>query len=153
MQSFTLWQQATIEITPLLLVCVTYIRVLLFAHIPFVVNRTFNATPTKRLQQHSLLFTTNRTDRVVFLWRLHQARPSHPGHSTILLQSESPSGMCAKLHTVAASNNIDHLTRSLYYCLFAPHIYGCYSSRTSCSWWIAHSTQRQRRGCSSFSMP
>ena len=30
------------------------------------------------------------------------ARPSHPGHSTILLQSESPSGMCAKLRTVAA---------------------------------------------------
>jgi len=26
-------------------------------------------------------------------------------------------------------------------------IYGCYSSRTSHSWWIAHSTQRQWRGC------
>jgi len=33
------------------------------------------------------------------------------------------------------------------YCLFAPHIYGCYSSHTSRSWWIAHSTQRHRRGC------
>ena len=42
----------------------------------------------------------------------------------ILLRSESPSGMCAKLRTVAASNNRVHLTRSLYYCLFAPHIYG-----------------------------
>jgi len=30
-----------------------------------------------------------------------------------LLQSESPSGMCAKLHTVAASNNRVHPTRSL----------------------------------------
>jgi len=39
------------------------------------------------------------------------------------------------------------ITRSLYYYLFVPHIYGCYSSRTSRSWWIAHSTQRQRRGC------
>jgi len=37
-------------------------------------------------------FTTNCTDCVFFLWRLHQARPSHPGHSTILLRSESPSG-------------------------------------------------------------
>jgi len=55
--------------------------------------------------------------------------------------------MCAKLHTVAASNNRDHPTRSLYYCLFAPHIYGCCSSRTSRSWWITHSTQRQLRGC------
>jgi len=30
--------------------------------------------------------------------------------------------MCAKLRTVAASNNRDHAPQSLYYCLFAPHI-------------------------------
>ena len=30
--------------------------------------------------------------------------------------------MCAKLHTVAASNNRVHMPWSLYYCLFAPHI-------------------------------
>ena len=41
----------------------------------------------------------------------------------VLLQSEIPSGMCAKLRTVAASNNRDHPTRSLYYCLLAPHTY------------------------------
>jgi len=29
--------------------------------------------------------------------------------------------MCTKLHTVAASNNRDQPTRSLYYCLFTPH--------------------------------
>ena len=40
-----------------------------------------------------------------------------------MLRSEIPSGMCAKLRTVAASNNRDHPTRSLYYCLFAPHTY------------------------------
>ena len=28
-----------------------------------------------------------------------------------------------------------------------PHIYGCYSSRTSRLWWITHSMQHQRRGC------
>jgi len=38
-------------ITLLLLVRATYIWVLFFAHIPFVVNRTFNATLTERLQQ------------------------------------------------------------------------------------------------------
>ena len=38
---------------------------------------------------------------------------------------------CAKLHTVAASNNRNDTPQSLYYCLFVPHIYGCYSSRTS----------------------
>jgi len=41
--------------------------------------------------------------------------------------------------TLAACNNTDHLTRSLNYCLFVPSIYGCYSSHTSRSWWIAQS--------------
>ena len=83
-QSFTLWQQASIEIrrslllSPLvstincslasqallevtqqddsnritlsLLVCATFVWALFFAHIPFVVNRTFNAMPTERLK-------------------------------------------------------------------------------------------------------
>jgi len=40
-----------------------------------------------------------------------------------LLRSEIPSGMCAKLHTVAASNNRDYASLSLCYCLFAPLIY------------------------------
>jgi len=31
--------------------------------------------------------------------------------------------MCAKLRTVAASNNRDHAPHSLYYCLFAPRTY------------------------------
>jgi len=57
--------------------------VLFFTHISFVVNHTINATPPERLQQHPLLFTTNRTDRTFFVWRLNSARPSHPGHSTI----------------------------------------------------------------------
>jgi len=49
-----------------------------------------------------------------------QAAPgttSHPGHSTILLRSESPSGMCGKLRTVAASNNRDHAPQSLSFLL------------------------------------
>ena len=112
-----------------------------------MVNCTFNTTPTERLLQHPPLFTTNSTDRTSFLWRFHTTQPSHPGHSTILLQSESLSGKCAKLHTVVASNNRDHMPWSLYYNLFVPHIHGCHSSRTPRSWWIAHSTQRQRRGC------
>jgi len=66
-----------------------------------------------------------------------------------MLQSESPSSMCAKLHTVPASNNRVHTPRSLYYCLFAPLIYGCSFSRTFRSWWTAHSAQRQLGGCNS----
>jgi len=84
-----------------------YIIVLFFTHIPFVVNHTINATPPERLQ-HPLLFTMNHIDRMFFVWRLNSARPPHPGHSTILLRSEIPSSMCAKLRTAAASNNRDH---------------------------------------------
>jgi len=96
--------------------------VLFFTHIPFVVDHTINATPPERLQQHTLHFTMNCTNRTFFVWRMNSARPSHPGHSTILLRSEIPSVICAKLCTVAARNNRVHMPWSLYYCLFAPCI-------------------------------
>ena len=41
---------------------------------------------------------------------------------SMLLRSEIPSGICAKLRTVAASNNRVHMPWSLCYCLFAPHV-------------------------------
>jgi len=53
-------------ITLLLLVRATYIWVLFFTHIPFVVNHTFDAIPTESLQQHlecSVLFSSG-TDAV-----------------------------------------------------------------------------------------
>jgi len=157
-QSFTLWQQATTEFTRRdhsIIACSHHIYILLFfAHIPFVVNHTINTMPTERLQQHPLRFTMNRTDRTFYLWRLHTAQPLHPGHSTILLRLESPSGKCAKFSTMIASNNRVHMPWSLYYCLFVPHIYiYCCFSCTSCSWWITQSTQRQRRGCNSNHSP
>jgi len=55
-QSFALWQQTTIEITchdHSGIACsrhIYYIWVSSFVHIPFVVNRTFNATPTEKMQ-------------------------------------------------------------------------------------------------------
>ena len=63
------------------------------------------------------------------------------------MRSEIPSGMSAKFRTVAASNNRDHARNLSYYCLFALHIWWCYSSRTSRLWWITQSTQHHRRGC------
>ena len=118
--------------------------VLFFAHIPFVVNHTFDATPAERLQQHPLFVTTNRSDCTCFLWRLHLVRPSHPDHSTTLLRSENLSGMCAQLCTVAANNNRVHPPRSLHLLLVrSTHIWCC-SSRTSRLWWIAHSTPAER---------
>jgi len=105
------------------------------------VNRTFNATSTERLQQRPLLFAVNRTYRTFFLRKLHLAPPSHSGQSTTLLWWESPAGKYAKLHTVEASNNRDPTSCSIYFCLFATHIYWRCSSRTSRLWRIAHSTQ------------
>ena len=79
-QSFALWQQATIELTchdHSIIACSRHLYILLFfAHIPCVVNHTINTTPTERLQQHPLLFTTNRTNRTFFVWRLNPTRPS-----------------------------------------------------------------------------
>jgi len=54
MQSFTLWQQATIE-TPRhahsISACLRHIyECLFFTYIPFVANRTFNTTLTEWLQ-------------------------------------------------------------------------------------------------------
>ena len=92
----------------------------------------------------------------------------------VVLRSEIPSGICAKLRTVAASNNKVHMPWSLsayasrYVQSFTSsvspkitrhdhsiiacsrHIYlWCCSSRTSRSWWITQSTQHHRRGCNS----
>jgi len=93
------------------------------------------------------------------------------GLSYMLLQSEIPSSICAKLRTVAASNNGVHTPRSLsayashyiqsFTCLYhqrlhatitiiacSHHIYEwCCSSCTSRSWWITQSMQHHRRGC------
>jgi len=65
----------------------------------------------------------------------------------IVLRSKTSRGKDAKLHAVAASNKRDHPLRSLGYFLFASRIFVSGSLRTSCSWWIALSTQHQLRGC------
>jgi len=86
----------------LLLARATHIFVLLFAHIPFVVNRTFYAMPTERLQQHPFLYARN---------------------GTTLLRLKSLSNNCEKLHTVEARNNAYHPPCPLYHCLSAPYIW------------------------------
>jgi len=103
--------------------------------------------------------------------RCHATAHGSTNEHMTILRSEGPSGMCAKLRTAAASNNRDHAPQPLfayasryvqsftsYYrqsfharttlllLVRATYIWCC-SSRTSRSWWIAQSTQRQRRGC------
>jgi len=62
---------STDDITPLLLVRATDISVLFFAHIPFAVNRTFNATPTERLQKKQA-FCHCSPKRLLFQSRVRQ---------------------------------------------------------------------------------
>jgi len=132
----------------LLPVHATYIQVLFFAHIPFVVDPTFNAMPTERLQQHPLLLYNNHTNGMFFVWRLHLAQPSHPGHITILLRSESPSSKCAKLHNVQqTTTKTTHRDHSVTACSRLIYIYMCCSLRTFRSWWTVHSAQHQQGGC------
>ena len=48
-------------------------------------------------------------------------------------------------HWQQATTDITRYKHSIIAC--SRHIHGCYSSRTSRSWWIAHWTQRQPKGC------
>jgi len=69
----------------------------------------------------------------------------------LALRPTSLRGKYANLHTVAASKNRDHPTRSLYYyCLFTSHLFVCCSLPTSRSWWITLSMQRQVRDSKNF---
>jgi len=53
-------------------------------------------------------------------------------HNTVAIGN--PSGKCAKLHTVAASNSRDHVSQSLLSLLVRATWIYCCSSRTSLSW-------------------
>jgi len=63
----------------LLLVRATYTWVLFFAHIPFVVNRTFNTTSTERLQQKLTIFCAF-VSMIASIWTMNKVarRPWAP---------------------------------------------------------------------------
>ena len=116
-QSFALWQQATIgnmRRNHSIIACSPHIYVVFFfAHIPFVVNHTFNARPMERLQQHPLIFATNRIDRTFCVKVSHSTTFTSwsQRHFVAIGKTEQQVGK-ASLHTVAASNRV-HPTRSL----------------------------------------
>jgi len=86
--------------------------VILMRWIKDIVSHKFCQRASNTLQWHVCLANFCET-----LFHKHLRRFC----TVVLLRSEIPSGICAKLRTVAASNNRDHPTRSLYYCLFASH--------------------------------
>jgi len=87
-----------------------------------MVNDTVNAKPLERLQQHSLLFTMNRTDRTFFLWRLHQAWPSTSWSQHHFVASGNRAA-CAQNIALWQQATIEIMGHDLSYCLLAPHIY------------------------------
>jgi len=71
---------------------------------------------------------------VIFMYWARETQ----GSIFLVLRSRSFSSAYAKLHTLAANNNRSHLTRSIYYCLFASCIFVYCSLCTSRLWWITH---------------
>jgi len=126
-QSFTVWQQATIEFmhrNHSIIACSCHVYILLFfVHIPFVLNHIFNAMPPETLQQHSLLLQQTAPITRSFCEGFTQ----HDLHILVTApfccDRKSPSSIYVKLHTVAASNDRVHVPQSLYFCLFTPRIY------------------------------
>jgi len=147
-QSFTLWLEATIENihrnhssrTPVILFNRSHVSI-------------------QGLQQHPLLFTTNRIDRMSFLWRplscnrkiwaacVQSCTLWQQATIQIMLRNHSSRMLVILFNRLDIGIGRHSTPQSLFYCLFVPHVYGCCSSRTSHSWWITHLTQRQRRGC------
>jgi len=83
----------SIGITLSLLLCATYIWVLFFTHIPFVVNRTMNATPTDRLQHHFRHWHAYKQK----VWQILQARHNLSTFPSQLIGLKSKLKFC---HTV-----------------------------------------------------
>ena len=77
----------------LLLAHATFIMVLFFAHIPFVVNHTIKATPPERLQQlHSINSSTlkrNKNTLHLYFWRSQKNYGEKKSNSHYFIQSDS----------------------------------------------------------------
>ena len=98
-QSFALWQQATIEFTwwdHSIIACSRHIYGCCSSHTfrSWWTTHLIQRNASEQVATTSPPFTTNRIDRTFILLRLHLPRPLHPGHSTILLQSEKPEQQC-----------------------------------------------------------
>ena len=155
--SSALWQPATIEITHhnhSIIACSRHAYIVFFfAQIPFVMNRAFQGnasgvvattSPPFYNEPHrshvlcvkpepSTTFTSWSQHHFVAIWKARAAKH-------------------AKLRTVAASNNRDHMPRSLYYCMFVPNIYNVFLRAHSIRGEPRIPAQRQRSGCNTTHM-
>ena len=133
-QSFAPWQQATIEFTyrdHSVIACSRHIYIILFfAHIPFMVNHTINSTPMERLQQHPLLFTTNRTDRTFFCVKAELGKTSTSWSQHHFISIGKSRAACAQSFGLwlqatrvhACDHSIIACSRHIYILLYFAHI-------------------------------
>ena len=129
-QSFALWQQATIEFTchdHSIIACSRHIDVLLFfAHIPL-----WWITHLKQCQWrdcYNIPPFCNEPHNV--LWRLYTARLPHPGHSTILLRSEKPERHVRKAsHCGSKQQRSSHAMITIVACSRHRHTWSLHTSR------------------------
>jgi len=89
----------SIGITLLLLVWATYIWVLFFTHIPFVVNCTMNATPTERLEHHFRHWNAYKQE----VWKILQAWRNLSTFPSQLIALKSKLKFC---HTVPSPREV-----------------------------------------------
>jgi len=125
-QSFAPWQQTTIEIMlaiSLSIACSRYIYngVILHAH-PFRGESHNQRNTTGEVATTSPPFynESNRSHVLCVKAELGTTSTSWSQHHFVAIGN--PGGMCAKLRTVAASNNRDHARNLSFYCLLALHI-------------------------------
>ena len=154
-QSFTLWQQAIIEITyrdPSIIACSRhiYLCVALCAH-PICVESHFQRNINWEVATTSPPFCSEPHLTHILFVKVAPGITFTSWSKNHFVVIGKPWRQVCKLHAVAARNNRDPTSSSFYFCLFATNIYGCCSSRTSCSWWIAHSTQHLPSGCNTCS--
>jgi len=105
----------SIRITLLLLVCATYIWVLFFTHILFVVNHTMNATPTEKLQHHFRHWHAYKQK----VWQILQAWRNLSSFPSQLIALQSKLKFC---HTVPSSfpSQLIALQSKLKFCHTVP---------------------------------
>ena len=133
-QSFAPWQQATIEITQRdhsIIACSRQTHIFLFfAHIPFVVNHTINATPPERLQQKQDLVQYLTNLQANFKERFLELEEASYRHVQLLFRVDAEA--CGDLAVEVAELQADENQKIQFedsdlasFCLNAPKKYTC----------------------------
>ena len=149
-QSFAPWQQATIEFTSRdhsVIACSRHIYIIVIrAHLVCGESHNQRNATGEAATTSPPFYNESHLSHVL----LCEGWTRHDLHILVTApfycDRKRPSGMCAKLCTVAASNKSSSAAITLLLLVRATYIYCC-SSHTSRLWWITQSTQRHQRGC------